>query len=185
MLILWDGYEGKNWDPMDIVMRDDPFILAKYAFNINLIDKDIWKRGKQYAKNVRKMNKKVRNLLASKRVLRGVKYQFGVRVSRKIQEAYKLDEENGNTLWTDATKKKVKLLRDYFECFCVAEENEVTDAYQSTTLLWTFALNFDGRHCERLCAGGHRTRDTKKDYYSGVIELEIIRILFVVTVLKD
>ena len=50
MLIFWDGYEGKNWDPMDIVMRDDPFILAKYAFNINLIDKDIWKRGKQYAK---------------------------------------------------------------------------------------------------------------------------------------
>ena len=61
-------------------------------------------------KNVKKMNQMVRNVLGSKRAYRSAKYQFGVRVPRNIQEAYKLYEANGNTIWTDAIKKEVKLL---------------------------------------------------------------------------
>ena len=52
------------------------------------------------------------------------------------------------------------------------------------SLLWTFAVKFDGRHRARLCAGGHRTRDPETDYYSGVVELETVRILFVIAALK-
>ena len=43
------------------------------------------------------MNQMVRNVLGSKRAYRSAKYQFGVRVPRNIQEAYKLYEANGNT----------------------------------------------------------------------------------------
>ena len=66
------------------------------------------------------MNQMVINLLASKRVSRGVKYQFGVRSPRNIKEAYTLDKANGNTLWINNTEKEVKLLQDDLECFYVA-----------------------------------------------------------------
>ena len=50
--------------------------------------------------------------------------------------------------------------------------------------MWTFTVKFDGRHRARLCPGGHRTRDPETDYYSGTVELEIVRILFVITAVK-
>ena len=126
----------------------------------------------------------VRNLRASKRSSRGIKFQFGVRVSRNIAEAYKLDQENGHSLWTEAIDREVNLLRDDLECFRVGEESEITEDYQKIPLLWAFAVKFDGRHRARLCAGGHRTRDPETDYYSGVVELETVRILFVIAALK-
>ncbi len=69
----------------------------------------------------------VRNLRASKRSCLGIKYQFGVRVPRNIAEAYKLNKENGNSLWTEAIDREVKLLRGDFECFRVGEESEITE----------------------------------------------------------
>ena len=95
-----------------------------------------------------------------------------------------MDKVNSNTLSNDAIKKEIKLLGDDFECFRVAEENEVTDAYQKITSLWNFAVKFDDRQCAKLCAGGHKTRDLEIDYYSRVIDLEIICILFVISLLK-
>ena len=59
---------------MEIIKEDDKVIISKYAFNKNLIDKDIWKWAKQYAKNVKKTNRMSRNLFTSKRTLHGVKY---------------------------------------------------------------------------------------------------------------
>ena len=144
---------------MEIIKKDDPVTLSEYAFGNNLIDKKIWKWASRYAKNFKKMNWMVRNLPASKRALRDVKYQFVVIVPRKIQEAYKMEEANVNTLWTNSIEKEVKLIWDDFECFHVTEKNEVTDAYQNIPLTWTFAIKFDGRHSVRLCAGGNITSD--------------------------
>jgi len=126
----------------------------------------------------------VRNLRTSKRTSRLIKYQFGVRVPRNIAEAYKLDQANGNSLWTEAIDREVKLLRDDLECFRVGDECEITQDYQKIPLLWAFAVKFDGRHRAQLCAGRHRTRDPETDYYSGVVELETVRVLFVVAALK-
>ena len=92
MLISWDGHEGENWDPMKIITTDDPVNLENYAFDNNLIDKDIWKWAKQYKTNVKKTNLMVINLLASKRALCGVKYQFSVRVPSNIKNAYRLNK---------------------------------------------------------------------------------------------
>jgi len=126
----------------------------------------------------------VRNLRASKRSSRGIKYKFGVRAPRNIAEAYKLDQANGNFLWTEAIDQKVKVLRDDFQCFRVGDESEITEDYQKIPLLWAFAVKFDGRHRARLCTGGHRIRDPEADCYSGVVELETVKILFVVAALK-
>ena len=63
----------------------------------------------------------IRNPKASKQSLRGIKYQFGVRVLQNITEAYKLYKLIGNTLLSDTIKKEVKLLQDNFEYFRIGE----------------------------------------------------------------
>ena len=134
-----EGYKEECWEPMEVIKKDDPATLAKYVYDNDLTDETVWK----YSKNIKKLKRMVRNLRASPR---GIKYQFGVRVPRNIAEAYKLDQAIGNSLWTEAIDREVKLLRDEFECFRVGDESEITEDYQKILLLWAFAVKFDGRH---------------------------------------
>jgi len=142
VLILWKGYEEDSWEPMEVIKKDDPATLVKYAYDNDLTDKTVWKWANRYSKNIKKLKRMVRNLRASKRSSRGIKYKFEVRVPRNIAEAYKLDQENGNSLWTEAIDREVKLLRDDFECFRVGEESEITGENQKIPLLWTCLRDF-------------------------------------------
>ena len=119
-------------------------------------------------------------MLKTKRAARGIKYQFGVCLPRNVKEAYQLDQHNGNTKWGDAIAKEVSLLKNDFTCFRPAKENEITEEFDKVPVIWAFAIKFDGRHRARACAGGHKTRDLTQDLYSGVVELETIRIALVV-----
>ena len=55
-----------------------------------------------------------------------------MRVPRNIAEAYKLDQENGNSLWTEAIDREVR----------VGEESEITGENQKIPLLWTCLRDF-------------------------------------------
>ena len=125
ILISWEGYEEDSWEPIEVIKKDDSATLAKYACDNNLTDEIVWKWENRYSKNIKKLNRMVRNLRASKPSSKGIKYQFGVRVPRNIAEAYKLDQANGNSLWTEAIDREVKLLRDDLECFRVGDESEI------------------------------------------------------------
>ena len=110
VLISWDGYKEYTWVPMDTIKRDDTLTLEKHAICNGITDKSVWLWAKHYAKNAKKLNIMVHNLLARKLLSRGVKYQFGVRVGWNISEAYLLDKENSNTLCTNSMEREVKLL---------------------------------------------------------------------------
>ena len=59
----------------------------------------------------------------------------------------------------------------------------VPEGYKWIPLLWVFAVKFDGRHHARCVAGGHITDPLDADLYSGVVNLETIRIALVAAVL--
>ena len=185
VLISWEGYEEPTWEPMEVIKRDDPVTLAKYAIEKNLSGQEIWNWAQKYQKNLKSFYKKVRKMLNNKRAARGIKYQFGIRLLRNVREAYQLDKHNGNTKWGDAIAKEVSLLKDDFTCFWPAKANEITDVYDKVPVIWAFAVKFDGHHRARACAGGHKTRDPIQDLYSGVVELETIRITLVVAAVFD
>ena len=106
---------------MEIIKKDDIVTFAKYDIRNILMGKYIYKWANCYVKNIKKLKLIVRSLLASNIASHGVKYQFGVKVPINIYEAYKLDKENGNTIWSNAIDKKVCLLQDNVGCFHVAE----------------------------------------------------------------
>ena len=105
-----------------------------------------------------------------------------MRVPRNIKEAYELDKHNGNNPWTLAIEQETTLLRDDFECFRAAQNDEITQEYQKIPLLWTFDVKCDGRHRARLVECGHVTEELENDDYSGVIDLETIRIVFLAVI---
>jgi len=54
VLISWEGYEEDSWEPMEVIKKDDPATLAKYAYDNELTDETVWKWAKRYSKNIKK-----------------------------------------------------------------------------------------------------------------------------------
>ena len=102
-------------------------------------------------------------------------------VPTSIDDCKALDEQNGNTKWMEAVNKEVVLLRDLFGAFRKeAFPGEVDETYQQIKMLWVFDVKYDGRYRARCVAGGHETTDLNWDMYSGVVDLESVRIGFVI-----
>ena len=144
MKVKWAGYDDPTWEPMEVIKKDDPITLAKYAKEQNLLDYSIWKWARSYSKNEKKYKRLLKQVrLMKKRTGKAIKYQFGIRVPRSIREAYVLDSMNGDTKWHDAIEKEVKMLKDVYPCFRVPDDpSEITQEYQKVPLLWVFAAKF-------------------------------------------
>ena len=185
--VKWAGYDDPTWEPMEVIKKDDPITLAKYAKEQNLLDYSIWKWARSYSKNEKKYKRLLKQArLMKKRTGKAIKYQFGIRVPRNIREAYVLDSVNGDTKWHDAIEKEVKMLKDVYPCFRVPDDpSEITQEYQKVPLLWVFAAKFDGRARARCVCGGHVTDDIEFDIYCGVVDLETVRTVFLIAVLHD
>ena len=111
VLVLWeDGSE--TWEPLTSIIASDIVTVADYARDHNLLDTPGWKKCKKIARRAKVLERMVN---AAKRAQRynEIAYKFGVRLPRNVKEAYRLDEENGNTYWADAIKKEIGQIMDY------------------------------------------------------------------------
>jgi Reverse transcriptase (RNA-dependent DNA polymerase) len=145
-----------------------------------LLNKKGWKYLKKHAKNLRKIYKRVREVLKAKAQGRP-KYKYGVRLPDREKTCADLDEENGNTKWTDANKAELNLL-DQFEAFedCGEYTQEKAKAlfyqgYQFIKLIMVYDVKHDGRYRARLVAAGNVTRPGC-DAYSSVVSLCTLRL---------
>ena len=43
VLIKWDNYKEMTWEPMEVIKKDDPVTLAKYAIKNGLTGTTCWK----------------------------------------------------------------------------------------------------------------------------------------------
>jgi hypothetical protein len=186
VLIKWQGYEDPSWEPIEVIKKDDPVSLAKYAEDNDLIDKSAWKWTRNYLKNKKKFQRMYRQMNLAKSRRKTIKYQFGVRVPRNLAEARKLDELNKDSKWHEAIQLEITKLMDEHSCFNVLQKDQrAPQGYSRIPLIWTFAVKFDGRHRARCVAGGHVTPDPEDSLYSGVVDLETVRIAFTLSTLME
>ena len=109
--VHWENDEV-TFEPLNVIAADNPVSCAIYARDNDLLDKEGWKRFKTIAKRQKKMFRmanqaKLRSFRTSKR------YMYGYEVPRNYEDAVRIDQENGNTRWTDATSLEMKQLQDY------------------------------------------------------------------------
>jgi len=183
ILILWESGEI-TYEPITEICNADPYLVAEYALEKNLLD-DWQKRCprlklKQKAKNAKKMMRMI-NQAKLESYKNSPIYMFGVKVPRTHQQAIKFDEENGNTLWQDAEKKEIDQMFEYnvFEDRghrdnAVSPEQE---GYKKIKLHLVYACKHDGRRKARIVAGGHLTDEPLESVYSGVVSLRGIRLI--------
>ena len=186
VLVKWKGYKSPTWVHMEVIKEDDPVTLAAYAMQKGLEDRNPWQWAKKYRKQPPGMHKLNMHTTLAKKKRRTTKFQFGVKIPVSIKEAHELDSLNKDTLWAEAIDKEVDSLYDKYQCFqVIPEDQEVPEGYQYIPLLWAFAVKYDGRRRARCVAGGHVTPDLDVDMYSGVVDLEIVRLAFIAAKLQD
>ncbi len=167
---------SKTWEPLNLVAKDDPVTLAKYAKENNLLNTPGWKFLRRIANRAKKLQRML-NQSKMRSHRHAVRYKFGVCVPRNVKEAYQLDKENGNTLWRDAMDLELTQLIEY-QTFVDAGLNAPTPTgYQKIRAHMVFDVKQMGKRKARFVAGGHMTNPPKDSMYSSVVSLRSIRLV--------
>ena len=82
---------------MKIIKKDDKLTLQSYARYNNLLEIPKWKWARCLTKNPKKFNM-TSKIFSAQTKRHNIKYKYGVKVTRKVKEAIKFNNENDNTL---------------------------------------------------------------------------------------
>ena len=175
VLIAWsDGTE--TWEPLGMMITSDPATMAAYASEHDLLDTPGWKKLKRIGRRAKVLR---RMLNASKRAQRynEITYKFGVRVPRSVEEARRLDAENGNTLWQEAMDRELAQIKEYEVCHSLGKNGRVPPGYQLIPVRMVFDVKQDLKRKGRLVARGDKTIPPADTAYSGVASLRSLRMV--------
>lgn len=93
-------------------------------------------------------------------------HKYGIRVPKTVEEAYQLDEDNGNTYWRDAIKKEMTNVSIAFD---ILEDGKVVPPdYTHVTVHMVFTVKMDFTRKARLVLDGHKTDDPEGSTYASV-----------------
>jgi hypothetical protein len=115
-----------TFEPLSLMAADDPVSCAIYAKQHGLLDTPGWKQFKKLTKR-----EKVQLRAAKQAKLRSFntapRYKYGFEIPRSYAHALKIDAQNKNTKWQDATKLEFNQLDEY-ETFKDAGDSKTTAA---------------------------------------------------------
>ena len=171
LLIEWkDG--STNWVSLKDIKESYPVKVAEFALAtcISMEPAFTW-----WVPFVLKKRNRILAKVKSKIWIRT--HKFGIRIPKSVEEAKKIDEQNGDTLCWDAICKEMRNVRPAFEEFEGKEENIPKD-YQFMRCHMIFDVKFGDnlRRKVRLVAGGTMTDTPNTLTYSSVVSRDFVRI---------
>ena len=171
--VKWSTGE-ETWEPLKIISVDDPVTCAKYAKENNLLETPGWKRFKRLAQREKKFIRMLRQAFISKRK-NAIKYKFGVRIPRNYKEAVEFDRANGNTLWQDATKKEMQLIKEFQTFKNIGKGAKIPKGHHRIYVHLIYDCKVDGRRRARLVVSGNLTPPTTDNAFSGIASLDGVK----------
>jgi hypothetical protein len=103
-----------TWERLAELKESNPVEVAEYSVASGIDSMPAFKWWVPYT-----LKKRKRIITAvNKRVLKKT-HKFGIRVPRTVEEALRIDLENGNTLWEDALNKEMGNVRVPFDIYRV------------------------------------------------------------------
>ena len=121
VLVDWKVGTPK-WEKVGFMKNIDILALAKYAKDHHLTQQRGWKWAKRIDINaINRLETHLRYLHSSSSCRKAYrsrqrKWKFGYQIPTSVNDAFVLDDENGNTLWADAIAKELFELKLY-DCF--------------------------------------------------------------------
>ena len=112
-------------------------------------------------------------------------HKYGIRIPKLVEEAIRIDQENGNTLWWDALMLEMKNVRPAFEVFR-GKPGDLPIGYSKIDchVIWDVKLGENFRRKARFVAGGHKTQVPATMTYSSVVSRESVRIALTIAALN-
>ena len=158
--------------------------VSLYAKKHDLLDKDGWKRCRQYAKREKVLGR-MANQVRLRNYRNRPRYKYGYQVPRSHEEAVFIDEKNGNRKWQDSEDLELQQLLDYDTFIDKGLGAPIPEGYKKIPCHMVYDVKHDGRHKSRLVAGGHRTDTPIESTYLGVVSLLGIRLVTFLAELND
>ena len=110
--------------------------------------------------------------------------KYGIDIPSTVEEAHKMDEKNGNTLWGDAINKELSSVMVAFQL--VEDGDTIPVGSKLIPYHIIFDVKIDLTRKARLVAGGHRNRSVKSHAsYSSVTSRDSIRLCFMLAALNE
>jgi hypothetical protein len=111
-------------------------------------------------------------------------HKCGIQAPKIWDEAVKLDEENGNTLWQDAIRKEMNNVRISFKV--LNGDEDIPPTYQEIICHMIFDMKIeDFRRKARFVAGGHTTDAPHVMTYTIVVSRKSVSIALTLAALND
>jgi hypothetical protein len=179
-LVEWkDG--SSNWLPLKDLKQSYPLEVAEYALANKIAEEPAFAWWVPYTL---KKRERIISKVKTKYWLRTHKY--GIQIPKSVEEAKRLDAENGDTLWWDAIIKEMKNVYPAFEIFEQAE-SQIPIGYQKIRchMIFDIKLGENFRRKARFVAGGHTTETPDALTYSSVVSRDSVRIALLFAALND
>ena len=175
VLVSWHG-GTQTWEPLNIIAKQDPVTLARYAFDNGLLNKPGWKFLCHTAKRQCFVNV-ITNAIKRRKDNNQVRYKFSVRVPQTYAEAVQLDNENGNSSWQDGVRRELDQIFSYHTFRDLGISVLPGPEYKRIKVRLVFDVKADRKRKGRLLARGDMTPEPEESVYSSVASLRSLRIV--------
>ena len=103
-----------------------------------------------------------------------------------VQEARRIDKQNGDTLWWESICKEMANVRVTFEEF-EDDKSQLPPGYQEVGchMIFDIKMGEKFRRKARMVAGGHTTETPSALTYASVVSRDSVRIALTIAALND
>ena len=179
LLVTWkDG--STNWVSLKDIKNSYPVQAAEYAVANRIAEEPAFA---WWVPHTLKKRERILAKVKSKYWVRT--HKFGIRIPKSVEEAKRLDRENGNTLWWDAIVQEMKNVRPAFEEW-EKGVGSIPPGFQEIKchLIFDVKMGENFRRKARFVAGGHTTDTPASATYSSVVSRDSVRIALMVAALN-
>jgi Reverse transcriptase (RNA-dependent DNA polymerase) len=115
------------------------------------------------------------------------KHKHGYEIPWTYEQAKRLGEKNGNTLWGDATILELNQIDEYVTFIDKGHHGKVSPptGFKRIRVHIVYDVKHNGRHKARSVADGHLTDIPLDSIYSGIVSLQEFRLILFLAVLNE
>ena len=179
LCIRWkDG--TSTWERLSDVKESNPVQVAEYSVAANIHQEPAFDWWVPFTLKKRdSIIALVQNRFAKR------KFKFGFEIPSSVQDAQRIDAENGDSYWMDALHKEMSNVRVAFQ-FIEGDNPKAPPGYQTigAHLIWDIKME-DFRRKARYVAQGNLTEAPKTMTYASVVSRESVRIALTLAALND
>ena len=175
--VQWrDG--STDWIALKDLKESNPVQIADYCINNKIDDEPALAWWVPHT-----VNKRAQIISAVNQRTKKTTHKYGVRVPNSVQDAYKMDEQNNNSVWRDAIKKEMDNVSAAFDILDGKRVPSPMHVKLTTQMIFDVKMDFTRK--ARYVGRGDRVPPPEESTFAGVVSRDSVRIALTYAALND